>query len=252
MITLKNKTVLMTGGSRGVGRAVAQLLSRVGAKIGFTYHTREKDAIETLGLIENEGSSGWFHQIDLANENEMAGLFARVDKEFPDGLDFFIANAGIWPPNDTSIEKMDYAQWRKTMAVNLDSVFLATQEAGKRTRNGGRIVFVGSTAGQRGEAYHVDYAATKGALISMVKGLCVEYGPRNITVNCVAPGWIDTEMSAIPYADGGLEKIAKGIPLGRIASAEDVAGPIVFLCSDLARHITGEVLNINGGAVLCG
>lgn len=252
MINLKNKTALVTGGSRGVGRAVAQLFARAGAKIGFTYHTRERDATETLALIENEGSSGWFYQIDLANEKEIAGLFARVNSEFPDGLDFFIANAGIWPPKDTSIEKMDYAQWRKTMAVNLESVFLSTREAGKRMHNGGRIVFVGSTAGQRGEAWHVDYAATKGALISMVKGLCVEYGSRNITVNCVAPGWIDTEMSAIPYADGGLEKIAQGIPLGRVASAEDVAGPIVFLCSDLARHITGEVLNINGGAVLCG
>jgi 3-oxoacyl-[acyl-carrier protein] reductase len=252
MITLKNKTTLVTGGSRGVGRAVAQLFARAGAKIGFTYHRRKKDAKKTLDLIESEGSSGWFYQIDLANENEMAGLFARADKEFPHGLDFFIANAGIWPPNDTPIEKMDYAQWRKTMAVNLDAVFLATRQAGKRMRNGGRIVFVGSTAGQRGEAYHVDYAATKGALISMVKGLCVEYGSRNITVNCVAPGWIDTEMSAMPYADGGLEEIAKSIPLGRIASAEDVAGPIVFLCSDLARHITGEVLNINGGSVLCG
>ena len=252
MINLENKTALVTGGSRGVGRAVAQLLARAGANVSFTYRTREDDAKQTLALIEQEGSTGWSCQIDLADKSQLTGLFARVDSEFPDGLDIFIANAGIWPPNDISIEQMDFAQWRKTMATNLDSVFLATQAAGKRMHNGGRMVYVGPTAGQRGEAYHVDYAATKGALISMVKGLCVEYGPRDITVNCVAPGWIDTEMSAKPYADGGLGQIEKGIPLGRVASAEDVAGPIVFLCSDLARHITGEVLNINGGSVLCG
>lgn len=252
MIDLQNKTALVTGGSRGVGRAVAQLLARAGAHVGFTYRSRKNEADSTLKLIDKAGGRGWAHQIDFGNSDEMAGLFARVDREFPQGLDLFIANAGIWPPADESIEQMDFQRWRTTLTVNLDAVFLATQEAGKRMRNGGRIVYVGSTAGQRGEAYHVDYAATKGALISMVKGLCVEFAARGITVNCVAPGWIDTEMSAVPYADGGLENIAKNIPLQRVASAEDVAGPIVFLCSHLARHITGEVLNVNGGAVLCG
>jgi 3-oxoacyl-[acyl-carrier protein] reductase len=111
---------------------------------------------------------------------------------------------------------------------------------------------VGSTAGQRGEAQHADYAASKGALISLVKGVAIELAPRDITVNCVAPGWIDTEMAAIPYERGGRAKIEAGIPLGRVASADDVAGPIVFLCSPLARHITGEVMNVNGGSVLCG
>lgn len=252
MIELKSKTALVTGGSRGVGRAAAVLLARAGARVGFTYRNRRDEAERTLDRIRAEGSTGWHHRIDFANEDEMPELFARVDAEFPDGLDIFIANAGIWPPEDESIEKMGFARWRHTLAVNLDSVFRATQEAGRRLRDGGRIVYVGSTAGQRGEAFHADYAATKGALISMVKGLCVEYAPRDITVNCVAPGWIDTEMSARPYAAGGKEKIEKSIPLGRVATAEDVAGPIVFLCSRFARHITGEVLNINGGAILCG
>jgi 3-oxoacyl-[acyl-carrier protein] reductase len=117
---------------------------------------------------------------------------------------------------------------------------------------GGSIVLVGSTAGQRGEAGHADYAASKGAIISLVKGVAMELAPRAITVNCVAPGWIDTEMAAVPYAEGGRARIEAGIPLGRVASAEDVAGPIVFLCSALARHITGEILNVNGGSVLCG
>ncbi|MBI4543887.1 MAG: SDR family oxidoreductase, partial [Gemmatimonadetes bacterium] len=144
------------------------------------------------------------------------------------------------------------AQWRRTLAVNLDAIFYTTRAATRLLADGGRVVLVSSTAGQRGEAGHADYAATKGAIISLVKGVAVELAPRGITVNCVAPGWIDTEMAALPYAGGGRARIEAGIPLGRVASADDVAGPILFLCSDLARHITGEVLNVNGGAVLCG
>src|SRR5439155_23436138 len=118
--------------------------------------------------------------------------------------------------------------------------------------DGGRVVLVSSTAGQRGEAYHADYAASKGAMISFVKSLAPELGPRNITVNSVAPGWVDTEMCAEPFANGGRERIAAGIPLRRIAAPRDIAGPIAFLCSDLASHVTGEILNVNGGSVLCG
>jgi 3-oxoacyl-[acyl-carrier protein] reductase len=113
-------------------------------------------------------------------------------------------------------------------------------------------VLVSSTAGQRGEAGHGDYAASKGAMISLVKGVAIELAPRQITVNAIAPGWIDTEMAALPYQEGGRAKIEGAIPIGRVATAEDVAGPIVFLCSHLARHITGEIVNVNGGSVLCG
>lgn len=253
LIDLTGKTALVTGGSRGVGRAMAQLLARASAFVGFSYHTRKKEADETLRLIQAEGNRGWTHAADFSIEEEVLSLFKRVDKEFPDGLDIFVANAGIWFSKDISIENMTTEQWRKTMAIDLDSVYWATREAGKRMRKSGRIIYVGSTAGQRGEAFHADYAASKGALISMVKSLCIEYGPRDITVNCVAPGWIDTEMAAPAYnVPGARERIAQGIPLKRIATPEDVAGPIVFLCSTLARHITGEVLNVNGGSVLCG
>ena len=117
---------------------------------------------------------------------------------------------------------------------------------------GSRIVLISSTAAQRGESYHADYAASKGAMLAFVKSLAIELAPRDITVNSVAPGWVDTEMCALPFADGGRERIASGIPIGRVATAQDIAGPVVFLCSDYARHITGEVLNVNGGSVLCG
>jgi 3-oxoacyl-[acyl-carrier protein] reductase len=138
------------------------------------------------------------------------------------------------------------------MAENVDSMFWTTRAAIRRMNDNGRIVLVSSTAGQRGEAFHADYGASKGAMISFVKSLAPELGKRGITVNSVAPGWVDTEMCEEPFANGGRERIAKGIPIGRIAAPRDIAGPIVFLCSDLARHITGEIVNVNGGSVLCG
>ena len=131
-------------------------------------------------------------------------------------------------------------------------MFFTTRAVVRRIADNGRIVFVASTAGQRGEANHADYATSKGAMISFVKSLSPELAKRNITVNSVAPGWVDTEMCAEPYANGGRERIAANIPIGRVASPRDIAGPIVFLCSELARHITGEILNVNGGSVLCG
>jgi 3-oxoacyl-[acyl-carrier protein] reductase len=134
----------------------------------------------------------------------------------------------------------------------VNSVFYTTRAAMRCMSDRGRIVLVSSTAGQRGEAYHADYAASKGAMISLVKSLAPEMGKRDITVNSVAPGWVETEMCEQPFANGGRERIAAGIPIGRIADPRDIAGPIVFLCSDLARHITGEILNVNGGSVLCG
>jgi 3-oxoacyl-[acyl-carrier protein] reductase len=134
----------------------------------------------------------------------------------------------------------------------VNSVFYTTRAAMRCMSDRGRIVLVSSTAGQRGEAYHADYAASKGAMISLVKSLAPEMGKRDITVNSVAPGWVETEMCEQPFANGGRERIAAGIPIRRIADPRDIAGPIVFLCSDLARHITGEILNVNGGSVLCG
>jgi 3-oxoacyl-[acyl-carrier protein] reductase len=137
------------------------------------------------------------------------------------------------------------------MAANLDAVYYTVRAALELMRSGGRVVLVSSTAGQRGEAFHADYAATKGALISLTKSLAVECAP-DLVVNCVAPGWVDTEMSLPAFGQGNRDRIVRTIPLQRIATAEDIAGPILFLCSDLARHVTGEVLNVNGGSVLCG
>jgi len=251
LIDLIGKNAVVTGGSRGVGRATAILLARAGASVGIGYRNREAEAQETVQELKALGVHAWAEAGDLADREDAERLFRRADEEF-DGLDIFVGNAGIWPPDDIPISEMSDEHWKTTMGANLDSVFYTTRAAVRRIRDDGRIVLVSSTAGQRGEAYHVDYAASKGAMISMVKGLCVELGARGITVNSVAPGWIDTEMAHSAMGGGRKEIIASGIPIGRIPPAEDIAGPIVFLCSHLARHITGEILNVNGGAVLVG
>jgi 3-oxoacyl-[acyl-carrier protein] reductase len=250
-LNLQGKRALVTGGSRGVGRATALMLARAGAQVGVSYYNRHDDARELVTRIERHGVQGWAQDGDISDPLHVERLFGRVIDEFG-GLDIFVGNAGIWPPDHTPIALMHEAQWRRTLQVNLDSVFFTTRAAARNMSDGGRIVLVSSTAGQRGEAGHVDYAASKGAMISMVKGLAIELATQQININAVAPGWIDTEMTATPYAAGGRARIEAGIPLGRVASADDIAGPIVFLCSDLARHITGEIMNVNGGSVLCG
>ena len=250
MIELKGQTALITGGGRGIGRAAAMLLARAGVDVALTYHTRAEDAESTAGEIRSLGRRAYVSGGDLGVPETSQTLATELRREFG-GLDIFVANAGVWPADETPLAELSVERWRTTLHANLDSVFLSTREMLPLIRSGGRVVIVSSTAGQRGEAFHADYAATKGALISLTKSLALECAPT-ITVNCVAPGWVDTELSAPAFTTENRERIRAGIPVGRIATAEDVAGPILFLCSALARHITGEVLNVNGGSVLCG
>jgi 3-oxoacyl-[acyl-carrier protein] reductase len=250
MIDLRGRTAVVTGGSRGIGRATALLLARAGADVAVTYHRRRADADLVVGEIAALGRRGFAVGGDLAEPETAARLAAEVDRVFG-RLDCFVANAGIWPSDEVPLAAMTDGRWRGTMAANLDAVFLSTRAALGSMGPGGRVVIVSSTAGQRGEAGHADYAATKGAVIALTKSLAIECAP-DILVNCVAPGWVDTEMCEPAFAAGGRERIAATIPLRRVPPPEDIAGPIVFLCSDLARHVTGEVLNVNGGSVLCG
>lgn len=251
-VDLGGRRAVVTGGSRGVGRAVARLLARAGADVGIAYRSRHEEARSAVDELEAIGARAWAWSGDLAEPEEADALFRHASEEFGDGLDVLVGNHGVWPPEDVPLEEMEEERWRRTLAVNLDSLFYVTRAAIRRLRDGGRIVLVSSTAGQRGEAFHADYAASKGAIISLVKGLSVELAPRGITANVVAPGWVDTEMAEPAYREGGRARIAAEIPLGRIATPEDVAGPILFLCSDLARHVTGEILNVNGGSVRVG
>jgi 3-oxoacyl-[acyl-carrier protein] reductase len=250
MIDLTGQVALITGGSRGIGRAAALLLARAGADVALTFHSRADQAEAVAREIQTLGRRTFVGGGDLGDPEVVDRLLAGIRREFG-RLDIFVANAGVWPAEERTLATLPLARWRETVTANLDSVFLSTRAALGLISPGGRIVIVSSTAGQRGEAFHSDYAATKGALISLTKSLAIECAPH-IQVNCIAPGWVDTEMSAPAFTPENRERIRLSIPIQRIATAEDVAGPILFLCSDLARHLTGEVLNVNGGSVLCG
>ena len=251
MIALRGARALVTGGSRGIGAATARLLADCGADVGIGYRSRSEAAAEVVKDLAERGVRAFAHAADLSSPEGADGLIDRVVREFG-GIDIFIGNAGIWPSEDVPLAEMSDERWRLTMREDLDAVFYSTRAAARALGDGGRIVLVTSTAGQRGEAFHADYAASKGALISLVKSLAVELAPRGITVNGVAPGWVETEMMTDAIDEEHRARIAASIPVGRIAAPRDIAGPIVFLCSGHARHVTGEILNVNGGSVLCG
>lgn len=250
-IDLAPRTALITGGSRGIGRATADLLARAGARVAVNYLRDEAAANAAVREIREAGGEAMALAGDVADAAQARQLVRDVVAAWG-RLDIVVLNAGIWEEDVTGRGDVDV--WDRTYAVNLRGAFLVTDAAAPHLeKHGGAIVFVSSTAGQRGEARHSAYAASKGALISYTKSLAAELGPRGIRVNAVAPGWVDTDMSAgtlnHPIARAEIEK---SIPIGRVASAADVAGPILFLVSDLARHLQGEVVNVNGGSVLAG
>jgi len=268
-LELGNKVALISGGSRGIGAETVRLFVEAGARVAFSYE-KARDRAEALAAECGGPSRCVAIQQELITPADGRALVAAAVRAFG-RLDVLVANHGIWEPADAPIAAMKDAQWRRTLGVNLDSVYGLVQAAvGAMERQGrgadgvaghdvaghgvaGHIVLISSTAGQRGEAYHADYAVTKGALISLTKSLSSELAPKGIRVNCVAPGWVDTEMSAATLADMELgPKIAAGIPVGRAASAREIAGPVLFLCTPLAGFISGEILNVNGGAVLVG
>ena len=254
LIDLSDKVALVTGGSRGIGAATVKLLADAGADVAFTYRSRAVEAEKVGQAIAAAGRRWTAIQADVSRPDD-CNRAVREALSALGKLDIFVANAGVWPPDEVPVARMDDRRWRATLGVNLDSVFYGTRAALEAMGPGGRIVIVASTAGQRGEAYHADYAATKGAVISFVKSVCVEAIENGIHVNCVAPGWVDTEMSEVPFQrerGKGKGEIEGTIPLGRVATPEEIAGPIVFLCSDLANSVVGEILNVNGGSVLCG
>jgi len=256
-LSLTGKVALVTGGSRGIGAATVRMFCAAGAKVAFNYQ-KAKAAADRV--VAECGTDVCAIQSELSSPQDAEKLVKIVVGNFG-RLDCLIANHGIWPPNDAPIDQMSDEQWRQTIAVNLDSVFgLIKHSVAQMKRQGqspgqagGRIVIISSTAGQRGEAFHCDYAASKGAIISMVKGLSTELARDGIYVNCVAPGWVATDMAAPALQDPKTrDKIFSTIPLGRVGKPEEIAAPILFLCTEHSGFITGEILNVNGGAVLVG
>lgn len=251
LFDLAGRRAMVTGGSRGIGAATARLLARCGADVAITYRTRRAEADAVVADVAALGRRAMAVAVELADRSAVDAAVGQVAAAWG-GLDILVGNAGIWPVDEREVRDLPDERWSRTMAENVDGMFYSTRAALRVMGDGGRVVLVSSTAGQRGEAMHADYAASKGAMISFVKSVAVEVAPRGITVNSVAPGWVETEMCAEPFADGGRARIAAGIPVGRIASVDDIAAPIVFLCTRGARHVTGEILNVNGGSVLCG
>lgn len=256
MIRFTNQVVLISGASRGIGAAAALKFAEAGAAgVGINYHSNLAAAQTVAAQVQQAGAEPLIVKADVAWADEALQLFELTLEKFG-RLDVLVANAGVWPAEGRALSEMSQAQWDETMRVNVNGVYYLCRTAAQlfTQQQSGNIVIVSSTAGQRGEAFHADYAASKGAVISLTKSLAGELGRFNVRVNCVAPGWVDTEMaaSALHADQAEFQRITEAIPLQRVATADDVANPILFLASDLARHITGEILNVNGGSVLCG
>jgi 3-oxoacyl-[acyl-carrier protein] reductase len=252
MISLKGKRTLITGGSRGIGRAAVRLFAMAGSDVAFTYGARHDAAAAAKAEVEREGRACLSLKCDISKEAEVREAVGRIVHDWG-GIDVLVNNAGIW--TSLTMGEANTEAWKETMAVNLDSVYYFGDAVvpHMKARKMGWIINVGSTAGIRGEASHSHYAATKGALNALTKSWAVELAPWGINVNCVAPGWVDTDMCTEVFSDKGYqESIRQSIPLKRIPPPEDIAGPILFLASALARHITGAIINVNGGSVLCG
>jgi 3-oxoacyl-[acyl-carrier protein] reductase len=260
-LSLSGKVALISGGSRGIGAATVRMFTAAGAKVVFSYQSARAQA----DSLAKECGPDVCHPVacNLNSPDAARPLVAETVKHFG-RLDILIANHGVWPAEDVPIERMSDEQWRSTMSINLDGVFglvkhgvaqMKDQIKAQPRKNSpaGHIVLISSTSGQRGEAFHCDYSATKGAIISLTKSLSSELAPAAIYVNCVAPGWVDTDMSAATIADPKSgEAIRRTIPMGRVGKPEEIAAPVLFLCTEHAGFIAGEIFNVNGGAVLAG
>jgi 3-oxoacyl-[acyl-carrier protein] reductase len=256
-LSLSGKVALISGGSRGIGAATVRMFAAADARVAFSYRTARAQA---EALAKQCGESVC-HPIacNLDNPEAARGLVVATVKRFG-RLDILVANHGVWQSEDVPVERMPDEQWRSTMSINLDGVFGLVKHAvaqmkaqPRQNAAAGHIVLISSTSGQRGEAFHCDYSATKGALISMTKGLSTELASAGIYVNCVAPGWVDTDMTVATLANPKTgDLIRRTIPLGRVGRPEEIAAPVLFLCTEFAGFITGEVFNVSGGAVLAG
>ncbi|OGF64536.1 MAG: hypothetical protein A2Y62_06815 [Candidatus Fischerbacteria bacterium RBG_13_37_8] len=250
MFDLTGKVALVTGASRGIGKSIAIMMAQAGAKIAVHYKLAHKEAEITKQEIQKSGGEAFCIKADIAHYNEVEVMIAEVLQQYGT-LDILVNNAGIW--KEAAIDTMTEEQLEETLAINLKSVFYCCKcaVAVMKKNGGGKIINISSTAGQRGEAFHSHYAATKGAVISFTKSLAAELASCNILVNAIAPGWVDTDMSTEALKNE-YDKIISVIPLRRVGKPEEIAGAAVYLASKEASFVTGEIININGGAVLCG
>lgn len=243
---------IVTGGSRGIGRAVVDRLADMGAHVVVNFAKDVSAANAAVLSAQSKGVEAIAVRSDVSRLREAEQLVEVTIERFK-RIDILVCNAGIWQGNP--VEEISEELWDRTMAVNLKGTWAICRATipGMKQQRAGKIVIISSTAGQRGEANVSNYAASKGGQISFTKSLAPELAPFGININAVAPGWVDTDLNDEVFGDKDrLKAIERTIPLGRVATTDEIAGPIVFLCTDAARHITGEILNVNGGSVLCG
>lgn len=249
---LENRVAIVTGGSRGIGKAIVSRLAQSGVHVVINYLRDETAARETAAEVERLGRSALIFRGDVSDAAVAEDLAGETLKRFG-RIDILVCNAGVW--QGAPIELMDEELWDRVIDINLKGTWTVCRAVVPELKRAqwGRIVMISSTSGQRGEANYSGYSASKGGQIALTKSLAAELAAHHINVNAVAPGWVETEMTSDVYAQNGqLRRIEETIPLGRMAQADEIALPVVFLCSEWARHITGEILNVNGGSVLCG
>ncbi len=252
MLDLIGKVVLITGGSRGIGAATAHLLAQAGADIAITYHGNKKAADRVVKDVTSLGPECLALKADVSNARQVKASVRKVHDHFG-AIDILVNNAGVWTYG--AIGKMKESVWTETLDTNLKGTFLYCNEVVPymKKRKEGRIINIASTAGQRGEAFHSHYAASKGGMIAFTKSIAGELAPFNIYANCIAPGWVDTDMSRNPLKiPAQFRSIVKTIPNGRVATPEDIAGAVLYLASSYATHLVGSTISINGGGVMAG
>lgn len=242
MDSAKKKVALVTGASRGIGRAIALALATNGCHLLINYRSRRDEAQETLNLIESQGGTGELCPFDVADAAACEQAVAKILLTHP-RIDILINNAGI--RQDALLVFMKPEQWAQVIATNLNSFFNVTQPVAKQMalQRWGRIISIASTAGQTGVEGQANYSAAKAGVIGASKSLAREVAKRGVTVNVLAPGFIETEMTK----DLPREQLLKQIPAGRFGKPEEVAAAAAFLCSDSAAYINGAVINVNGG-----
>jgi len=252
MIDLSGQVAIVTGGSRGIGAATAILLAQAGADVAIVYNRDLRAARKVAQKIHYIGKECLVLKGKVENPVDCRRIVQTVIRKFQ-RIDIMVNSAGIWEYGE--IGNISKKEWEKTIAINLTGTFNMCNLVVPimKKQKFGRIINVSSTAGQRGEAFHSHYAASKGGVIAFTKSIAVELISSGIRVNCVAPGWVLTDMTSSELKNPPSSKeILKSTPRGRIATPEEIAGPILFLSSKFAENIVGEVLNVNGGSVLCG
>lgn len=252
MIDLTNQVAVVSGGSRGIGAAAGIMLAQAGCDVVITYRKHRKQSEEVVSKILSFQRKGKGFRCSVERYSDCAEIVTRVIRDFG-RIDILVNSAGVW--EESAIETMSYSSWKRTIEINLTGTFNMCRAVvpGMKIRGRGKIINVSSTAGQRGESNHSHYAASKGGVIAFTKSLGSELMPHGIRVNCVAPGWVETDMTkSIQKNKKAMKRIIESIPRGRMANPEEIAGPILFLASSLSDHVVGEILNVNGGSVLCG